>query len=103
LDCLSFKHRVVACRMPPRCLRCHGLRHRARDCLLPRRPPLRPSRSQLDVRVVPRDRPPDDQPLSTTTTGHIVVRGLLPVPGAPRLSFDGECFSGVASGLHWTG
>jgi hypothetical protein len=25
LNCLSFKHRVAACRMPPRCLHCHGL------------------------------------------------------------------------------
>jgi hypothetical protein len=50
----------------------HGvLRHRARDCLLPRRSPLRPSRPQLDVRVLPRDHSPDDQPLSTTTTGHL--------------------------------
>jgi hypothetical protein len=51
------------------------MRHHAKNCLQPHQPPLRSSRPQFDVCVVPRDRPSDsdDQWLSTTTTtvGHL--------------------------------
>ena len=40
MNCLSFNHRVATCRLPRRCLRCHGFRHLARDCRRPRAPPL---------------------------------------------------------------
>jgi hypothetical protein len=35
-NCLSYSHRVATCRLPWRCLRCHGLRHLARECTRPR-------------------------------------------------------------------
>ena len=31
-NCLSYSHRVATCRLPRRCLRCHGFRHIAREC-----------------------------------------------------------------------
>lgn len=31
-NCLSYSHRVATCRLPRRCLHCHGFRHLARDC-----------------------------------------------------------------------
>ena len=31
-NCLSYSHRVATCRLPQRCLRCHGFRHIAREC-----------------------------------------------------------------------
>ena len=33
---LSSTHRLATCRLPRRCLRCHGLHHLARDCRRPR-------------------------------------------------------------------
>lgn len=38
LICLSYNHRLATCRAPLRCLRCHGLRHLARDCKRGRSP-----------------------------------------------------------------
>lgn len=31
-NCFSTSHRVVTCKLPPRCLRCRCFRHLARDC-----------------------------------------------------------------------
>ncbi|RLN07983.1 hypothetical protein C2845_PM11G04000 [Panicum miliaceum] len=31
-NCLSYSHHVATCRLPRRCLRCHGFRHLAREC-----------------------------------------------------------------------
>ncbi|CAN6268671.1 unnamed protein product [Urochloa humidicola] len=46
LNCLSYNHRVVTCRLPRRCLRCRGFRHLARDCRRPRTPHGRRQRPQ---------------------------------------------------------
>ncbi|CAL4972951.1 unnamed protein product [Urochloa decumbens] len=35
-NCLSYSHRVATCKLPRRCLRCHGLHHIAKDCPRPR-------------------------------------------------------------------
>jgi hypothetical protein len=53
---------------PSQCLRCHGLRHRAKDCLRSRRRPPLSSPPCPDARVAPRGRPPvsDGQLLLTT-------------------------------------
>ncbi|CAN6268811.1 unnamed protein product [Urochloa humidicola] len=49
LKCLSSNHRVATCRLPLRCLRCHGLRHVARDCPRPRSPtPPRPQSRRFE-------------------------------------------------------
>jgi hypothetical protein len=70
LNSLSFKHQVASCWQPSRCLCCHGLRHRAKDCTRPHHPPPPPLRSSRHqpIRVI---HPVLDERTSSTTTAAV--------------------------------